>query len=570
MSVYEKQVWVDGVTPADAEHFNHMEEGIAANAARGEELSKEIAKLNITEPMEDDIPKIFFGASLPQTKTEAVMDFRYISKTLDFAGYCETKAQGNSSMAYPKKNQTVKMYMDEACSEKAKIDFKNWGKQNKHCYKANWTDLSHARNVVSARIWGDIVRSRVDFDSLPEEMRTSPNCGAIDGFPVKVYAGGVYQGRYTLNIPKDAWMANMDDENPNHCILCGENYVSGCFRAEAVIDGSDWSDEVHDEVPESIKTRWNEIIGFVMNSTDAEFKSNLVNYFDVTSLIDYHLYGLLNCGWDAFGKNQLYITYDGLKWFATVYDMDYTWGLKYDGAGFYAPTEKTRAEYEDFKNGGGNLLYIRLEDNFAEEITSRWDELKAGALSIPNIINRFERFTDIASPELVAEDYATTTANGAFTGILSKDTNNIQQIREYAAGRYEYVESYVNPSGNLLENLEVYAGYINSNTGEVVKGAGEATRVSPTYIPITAGASYTLNVEGVTDNTGGYLYEDAAFYDANKTFISPKISSPTTSISPLTFTAPANAVFVRVGFSVEVMGGETANWDNAVYTLYEN
>lgn len=32
MSVYEKQVWVDGATPADAEHFNHMEEGIAANA----------------------------------------------------------------------------------------------------------------------------------------------------------------------------------------------------------------------------------------------------------------------------------------------------------------------------------------------------------------------------------------------------------------------------------------------------------------------------------------------------------------------------------------------------------
>lgn len=40
MSVYEKQVWVDGVTPADAEHFNHMEEGIAANAEENERLSK--------------------------------------------------------------------------------------------------------------------------------------------------------------------------------------------------------------------------------------------------------------------------------------------------------------------------------------------------------------------------------------------------------------------------------------------------------------------------------------------------------------------------------------------------
>jgi hypothetical protein len=371
-------------------------------------------------------------------------------------------------------------------------------------------------------------------------------------------------------------MANMDDENPNHCILCGENYVSGCFRAEALIDGSDWTDEVHEVVPESIKNRWNEIIRFVMSSSDDEFKSNLSSYFDVTSLIDYHLYGLLNCGWDAFGKNQLYLTYDGRKWFATVYDMDYTWGLKFDGAGFWAPAEKTRAEYEDFKNGGGNLLYIRLEENFAEEIGNRWNELKAGALSMPNIINRFERFTDIASSELVAEDYATTTAGGAFTGIMSKNTNNIQQIREYAAGRYGYVDLYVNSTENLLKDAVMVSGFLNGNTGEAVVTSGDADRVSNSYIPITAGKSYSLYVEGVTDSTGVYMFKEAAFYDADTTFISPKLSeaskydSSSTSVEPLTFTAPANAEFVRVGFSVASSGGETANWSNAVYMLYEN
>lgn len=396
----------------------------------------------VVEPKTDDIPKVFFEEAIPQTKDDVVTKFRYISKTLDFEGYAEFKAQGNSSMKYPKKNMTVKMYKDAELTEKLKIDFKGWGKQRKHVYKANWIDLLHARNVVSARIWADVVKSRSNYLELPELYRTSPNQGAVDGFPVKVYSQGIYQGRYTLNIPKDAWMANMDDELDNHCILCSENYVSGCFRASANINESDWTDEIHDTVPTSIKTRWNEVISFIMNSTDAEFKANLENYFFVDSLIDYLIFGMVSCGLDAFGKNQLFYTYDGLKWIAGMYDMDSTWGLYWNGSKFVSASY-SRTEYEDFVSGRqGNLLYIRLVELFHEEIKARYEELKNSVLSIPNIINHFERFTDIASLDLVKEDYASTTGSGKFTGIPSKDTNNIQQIRKFVVDRYVYCDEY--------------------------------------------------------------------------------------------------------------------------------
>ena len=405
------------------------------------------------EPVEDDIPKVFFGAALPQTKDDTIMSFRYISKTKDISGYCKTKAQGNSSMSNPKKNQTVKLYKDAECSEKLKVDFKGWGDQNKFCFKANWIDLTHARNIVSARLWGDVVKTRSNYAELPELLRTSPNQGAVDGFPVKVYANGVYQGRYTLNIPKDGWMANMDDENEAHCILCGENYGSGCFREDAKIDGSDWSDELHDTVPESIKTRWNEVISFVMNSTDEEFAANIGNYFDVNSLIDYYIAGLVICNNDGFGKNQLFFTYDGEKWYASAYDMDNTFGTY---LGYIEPHDFPRNNYEDFKNGGGNLLYIRMENLFADAIKARYAELKNGALSIENIVNRFERFTDICPPYLVEEDYADTTAGGGFTEIPLKAESNIQQIRGYIVERYPYVDSYIEnlgSNGNLLYSL---------------------------------------------------------------------------------------------------------------------
>ena len=346
-------------------------------------------------------------------------------------------------MKYPKKNFTIKLFEDEAKSQKKKIGFKNWGKQNKFCLKANWIDISHARNVVSARLWGDVVKSRNNYNELPELLRTSPNQGAIDGFPIKVYANGVYQGRYTWNIPKDGWMANMDDELNTHSMLCGENYDSGCFRAAALIDESDWSDELHGTCPDNIKTRWNEVIDFVMNSTDEEFKTNLGNYFDVSSLLDYDLFGLAVCGSDSFGKNQIYMTYDGNKWIASMYDLDTTWGMYWNGETL-VPSNYARTKFEDYVNGRlGNLLYYRIEQLFYAELQARWVELKAGPMSMINIITHFENFMQSMTPDLIKEDYASTTAGGAYTGIPSIAKNNLPQIRNFALERQIWTDAYV-------------------------------------------------------------------------------------------------------------------------------
>lgn len=404
----------------------------AVNAIISESGDNSPGQHILTEPDDTDVPKVFFGAALPQTKNDTIMSFRYISKTKDIRGYCKTKAQGNSSMNYPKKNQTVKLYKDAGCTEKLMVDFKGWGPQSKFCFKANWIDLTHARNIVTARLWGDVVMSRANYTDLPDLLRTSPNQGAVDGFPVKVYANGIYQGRYTINIPKDAWMANMDADNESHCILCGES-ESAMFTTEAVIDGTDWSDEIHDTVPDAIKTRWNEAIRFVMNSTDEEFVAGIGNYFDVNSLIDYYLFALVACHFDGFHKNQLYMTYDGLKWYASAYDMDSTWGLWWDASKF--------VDYNyNIGMADQNRLYSRMKELFAEEMAARMEELRASVLSKENIINEFERFTDICPPWLCQEDYAETTAEGAFVGIPLTAENNIQQIRDFINKRHAHID----------------------------------------------------------------------------------------------------------------------------------
>ena len=465
---YNKKTWISKEKITTAE-LNRMEEGISDVSTQCKDIAKQIESGNIgnnVEPALMDIPRIYFSeGTLPTTKTATMMRFDYYSKTAEYHGWAEIKCQGNSSMSYPKKNFTIKLFKDKAKTQKLKIDFKGWGKQSKFVLKANWIDLTHARNVVSARIWGDIVKSRSGYTNLPELLRTSPNQGAIDGFPIVVYGNGYYQGRYTLNIPKDKWMSNMDDSLDTHCILCGENYYSGCFLQSANINGSDWTDELHDVVPTSIKTRWNEVITFVKDSTNTDFKANLNNYIDVESAIDYLLYGIISTGLDAFGKNQIYFTYDGTKWIASMYDMDSTWGLWWNGSKFVA-TDYAREQFQDMTkasdcSGEGNKLYVRLQKLFINEIKARYAELRKTIFTYPYLINKFEEFIQICPSDIVTEDYASTTANGAYTGIPSKTTNNIQQLRANIKARLDYMDTYIN---SLVEAKPCTAITLNKST----------------------------------------------------------------------------------------------------------
>lgn len=459
---------------------------------------------NSIEPALMDMPRIYFSeGTLPTSKTATMMKFDYYSKTNEYHGWAQIKCQGNSSMAYPKKNFTIKLYKDKAKTDKLKIDFKGWGKQSKFVLKANWIDLTHARNVVSARIWADIVKSRADYSSLPELLRTSPNQGAVDGFPVTVYGNGYYQGRYTLNIPKDKWMSNMDDTLDTHCILCGENYGSGCFRALPAINGSDWTDELHDTVPATIKTSWTNVVKFVMNSSDSEFKANLNNYIDVNSLIDYSLYGLISTGLDAFGKNQLYMTYDATKWFSGMYDMDSTWGLWWNGQSFVS-NSYSREEFEDYKNGSkqGNLLYIRLQKLFIPQLKARYTELRQTIFTYPYLVNKFEEFIQICPQDIVKEDYASTTANGAYTGIPSKTTNNIQQLRANIDARLTYVDSYIN---SLVEPTPCTAITLNNTTLSFTTASTQTLTVTLTPTDTTDKVIWSVAPAGICTVENGVV-----------------------------------------------------------------
>lgn len=519
---------------------------------------------SLIEPGESDIPKVFFEGDIDgMSKTnEKILRFSYISKTKTISGYVKMKWQGTSSISYPKKNFTIKMFTDSECTTKDKHTFKNWNyKTNKYVLKANYIDHSHARNIVSARLWGDIVSSRTDYDSLPTELKSSPNNGAIDGFPIKLYMNGKYEGLYTWNIGKEGWTYGMtDDENPNYAVLCGEDYDSGCFRALANINGNDWSLEYPDVLQNPIKQSWNNAISFVKNNDGENFKTGLSNYFDVTSLIDYYIFAYFSCGLDSMGKNQIYTTYDGTKWYANMYDMDSTWGLYWDGTRFVSTEYRCQEDYESMISGRqGNLLYQKLVKNFNIEIYDRYVELRKGALSIENVFTRFERFTDIISNDLYSED------GEIYSAIPSLTTNNIKQIRSYTQNRAKYVDGkmyYLTPrpveSISIPSSVTAPLGftrtlhviYTPSNTFELgvnwrvdndtiatINENGVITPLEVGDCVVTATSKFNENVSAscnltvseedtslvysitdVTFNGANYIDTDVTLYDADKSF----------------------------------------------------
>lgn len=385
------------------------------------------------EPQRNDIPCVYLTGTLPTSKDDGNVPFEgyYKSLTDEFDFYATLKVQGDSSQAYPKKNYTIKLFSDSAKSKKLKKDFYEWGERNKFVLKANWIDHLHARNIVTARLWSKMFEARSDYSSLPDVMKGSHH--AVDGFPVMVFNNGVYLGLYTWNLPKDA-MYDLDEDNPTNYLVQSQT--------TATIWGSNdsWLDELRDS---SNIGSWDTVRSLVISGSDTDFVNMLNTKLDVRSLVDQYIMIVLGCVVDNVAKNQTFYTYDNVKWYGGMYDMDGTWGLHPLAQNWYQYNTAFQNGYASVSDANPNRLYYRLQTLFASDIKSRYGALRSTVLSENAIVGEFESFVKHIPNSLYAEDFASTTGNGNFINIPLHDTNNIQQVRQFVVDRCAYVDSFI-------------------------------------------------------------------------------------------------------------------------------
>ena len=452
---------------------------------------------------DNDMPTVFITSdTLTSLKSKAdgtancEFEIRFKNQIIKCFG--TGKVQGTSSAGYPAKNYTFKFYSDKENTTKFKIDV-GWGKQNKYCFKKNWVDSTHTRNLSGARIAYDMVNSRPESDFKTNLLNT-PHNGSVDGFPIKVYVNGEFWGLYTWNIPKDAWTFNMDDKNPNHMVLCaeynnnGDNTQNNTCEFRATWRGesdANWSIEVG-TYSEALKNSFNNAISHVMNSSDEDFKANFSNYFDLYSMLDYYCFSYLTAHIDGLGKNMLMATYDGVHWGACLYDMDSIYGADWNGASFKSATIKCPEEYQETNS----LLWQRIVANFSQELYDRYFELRNGALSLGNIINHVEEIYDLVSDRVFNDD------RQKWTGIPSQTTNTITRFRNYMRDRASYCDERFK---ELILDKSVTAVSISGNSEVKLGGSITLTaNLTPSNANIRTG-SWSVNNANVTLNNSNSL-----------------------------------------------------------------
>lgn len=329
------------------------------------------------EEEKKSIPRLDFYGGVDQLRSkeeEIKIQVKYNSDDIKFNGYAKIKWQGSSSIAYAKKNYTIKFYKDANLEDKLKIDF-GWRKQNKYCLKANWIDKTHSRNVVTAKLAAKMQKKYKLLEQAPKN-------GVIDGFPIEIYLNNNFLGLYTLNIPKDAWMFGMDDDNPKHTVLAGETYNAPAFFKETVTEFYDFGLEAGVENQETLNAL-NRLIVFVRDSSDEEFRNNISNYLNLDSMLNYYCFMQVAQMKDNNAKNMLLVTYDHKVWYTSLYDLDTTWGTYWDGSKLY--------NYNNYV-GTESILWNKMKRVFADELADRYFELREDILSKDNIMNEFNSF----------------------------------------------------------------------------------------------------------------------------------------------------------------------------------
>jgi hypothetical protein len=322
-------------------------------------------------------------------------------------GSATLKWQGDSSIKYAKKNFTI-------AKMSTPIDV-GWGSQKKYCLKANFIDPTHARNIISARLWSQIVATH---ETSP--LLVAPNNGAMDGFPIMLVINDEFYGLYTFNIPKDAWAFSMGDSVSEYLVTAESVCEATRFKALCARDDSDFAVEyAPDDVEDSsVFDLLDTLLSAAIAADGSDWQTTLKDIIDLQSVLDYYIFTAL-IGNDGAGmKNYILATYDATKWYISAYDLDSTFGSYWHGQTYFKASKTT------FKSLAGNKLFWLFWKYSKDELKTRYAELRSSILSEDNIqymFNNFEMY--IPAEVLRAEQHKWPTLPATSTTNIAQITN---------------------------------------------------------------------------------------------------------------------------------------------------
>lgn len=380
----------------------------------------------------NDLPTVNLTGDVSKMskEDEVTLDIEYRDEHSSFNAFAKTKWQGSTSIAFPKKNYNIKLYSDENTKTKKKIKMKNWQETNRFNLKANWIDVTHAKNIVNANL---IREAYLTNPSLNANLINTSNIGQIDGFPIHVFINNIYQGIYTFNLGKKDELVGMQDEEMD-VLITGEQQNSGTWFKKSTTNlnsDEDWGLEYPDDVTPEITDSFSRLLKFVNESTDEEFVKNIDQYLNKKMLFDYMISTMVFTLADQYGKNQFFATWDRQVWTPVMYDLDTSVGTNYNGTEVIA----WNTPWDDYRFFKDNKLYNRTYTLFKNELRKRYEQLRVATYSETNIISKYDAFINKVGQANYARDLL------VWPDIPSKYISNAITIRRHISLRLQYLDN---------------------------------------------------------------------------------------------------------------------------------
>lgn len=353
---------------------------------------------------------------------------------------CMVDWQGNSSLQYAIKNYNIDVF-DETGSGIEMVMNEGWPSQDEYHMKANMVDSSHAFNLGIAKLL-----PKVYTEGIPP-MIEDPDGNymyAVDGFPITMFHNGNFHGIYTFNLKQRRHLFGMSKSNPLHFMYrAEENSANG---AAAFRDSSDYSIEQEWEERHPKRepgtgadhSAFKRVIDFVKNSTDADFKKNIKQYFNFNYLLDYYLVCYAFGGIDSLGKNLTMATWDAKIWYLMFYDMDTFFGFDNKGELVWGPEVRCPEDY----NTSGSLLWEKVFRCFQAEIRERYATLRRGGLNLETVLDTIEGevIGNIGETFYNRDNMDKYLSQGAAYLYMAKG-NRVQHLRRWLTARFLYTDS---------------------------------------------------------------------------------------------------------------------------------
>lgn len=374
------------------------------------------------------IPRIaaqvkIYAPKLPTTKQDDIeAEIEYNDKDGNyFRKPVILNAQGSSSMAYYVKNMAIDI------NDGSEIKFGDFPTQDSFHLKKYYIDIFRGQCIVGYWLMEQVYKSRHAGQQYPYEYSysnesTTDSLGDVkkdfftgakchpDGFPIVITWVNTtdntetYMGIYAWNLKKSKEVYFCDKKKAENIILDGVINYNTLFggnidwtafeirnpKSLIDIDGNKYDGDNPKELSDTdanskkVKDYLITLSGVYSALQSSKTKETFEKYFLHKPFIDYQLLSQMIYNSDGFNKNWIWVTYDGVHWTPTAYDLDSIFGAHWQGT-CVDPKSATK----DLSAWNG----LSVDTLYKTEIEERYKELRdKNIFSVDNIVGLLNKW----------------------------------------------------------------------------------------------------------------------------------------------------------------------------------